>query len=657
MRLTVLAGVVRLAIVVGIVAPTTARGAETFGSLAQRLPAQTCLAIFSDDVSQTCEAFQKTRLGEKLGGPDFKPLIDELARLNLASALRLRPAFGFDWSDLAKVREPGGVAFFPLTDGSLGSAWLFVSDANGASEPACLVAAAAYFKGQGYRDTVTRTAARTLTIWQPPAARKEESPKVTFVANGIYGVANSQAAAEMLLGISADKSLASAPAFQKLGPSVATEDAAAVRFFLQPLQLGELVQKTEAAAKKETTPQPAKDAKAKSTPVVKNAKSAAEDKKANAKKNKKSKDPKGEDDIAAAARRLGWDGLQAVAGTVSFRAAAPLEWQLQATALAPTPYRGAMRMLEIEPGPLGELPPWIRGNAINFTTWQWNFSHAMKGFGNLFDEANEPGPDGEGLFEDMLDGLRDDAEGVQVDLRRDVFEHLGPHVYRVVMPTPPPAPVAIAGRDKQSDHPWLIATEVRDSKTVLAALVRFYKGDDRVRHTKSGKFDVWTVGAGASLFVEGESDSVVNVRALALGQGQLLFSTSLDLLNEALQGPPGGAPLRSDAAWTRLREWIKTKESDQTAIRSFARLDEVLEPSYQLAMQKSTDEPDSGVGALWRLLLFGNSKGAEAVSDAAVPKFDALRAGLPPAALVLSRTAEGWSVSLGILAPDSTSAP
>jgi len=198
---------------------------------------------------------------------------------------------------------------------------------------------------------------------------------------------------------------------------------------------------------------------------------------------------------------------------------------------------------------------------------------------------------------------------------------------------------------------------VRDSKTVLAALVRFYKGDDRVRHTKNGRFDVWTVGAGASLFVEGESDSVVNVRALALGQGQLLFSTSLELLNEALQGPPHVAVLRGDASWTRLREWMKTKESDKTAIRSFARLDEVLEPSYQLAIQKSTDEADSGVGALWRLLMFGNSKGAEAVSDAAVPKFDALRAGLPPAALVLSRTAEGWSVSLGILAPDSTSAP
>jgi hypothetical protein len=343
--------------------------------------------------------------------------------------------------------------------------------------------------------------------------------------------------------------------------------------------------------------------------------------------------------------------LQAIAGTVSFQADAPCEWQLQAFLLAPQPYHSAMRMLELDAGTLGELPGWIRADSVSYAAWQWNFPQAMKGFGSLFDEANEPGPDGEGLFEDMLDGLRDDAEGVQVDLRRDVFAHLGPHVFRVVDRRD------AANAEENQERPWLIGTEVRDMKSVLAALTRFYKGDKRVEHATLGKYDVWTVGEGASLFVEGESDSVVNVRALALGQGQLLFSTDVELLNAALQPLTVTSALRGDVAWTRLRDWIKRRESDKTAMRCFSRLDGVFEPSYRLATNGKPGESEDGVAGLWRLLLYGNTKGVADLSAAATPKFDALHAALPPATMVMSQTSDGWKIHVGVLAPDPNPTP
>jgi hypothetical protein len=289
------------------------------------------------------------------------------------------------------------------------------------------------------------------------------------------------------------------------------------------------------------------------------------------------------------------------------------------------------------------LPDWIAADVTSATLWRWDFPQAMKGFGNLFDEANEPGPDGVGLFEDMLDGLRDDPEGVQVDLRRDVFEHLGPDLLNVT--------------DRRGEHTkeqphgdrTLYVTRVRDIDRVTDALLRFYRGDKRVEHVRVGNYQVWTVPEGNSLFVEGESDSVVSVRALAIGEGQMLFGTDIGLLGSALAARPSGALLREDASLERLWRSVKERHGDAGALWGVARLDQVLEPAYRRATSAEKSD-DAGVsGALWRILLFGTADEEADVPYAAAPQFDRLRIALPPAATVLSKSPDGFSVTIGAL--------
>ena len=65
----------------------------------------------------------------------------ELATREQASALCLRPMFGFDWSDVAEVHDPGGVVAFGLPDEQTSEAWLFVPTKPPEKTPACLVAA------------------------------------------------------------------------------------------------------------------------------------------------------------------------------------------------------------------------------------------------------------------------------------------------------------------------------------------------------------------------------------------------------------------------------------------------------------------------------------------------------------------------------------
>ncbi len=275
----------------------------------------------------------------------------------------------------------------------------------------------------------------------------------------------------------------------------------------------------------------------------------------------------------------------------------------------------------------------------------------MQGFGTLYDQANEPGPDGEGLFEDVLDGLRDDPEGVQVDLRRELFEQLGPEVIQITDEGGSAATGAGSNDEAASTERLLFVAKVRDAAKVADALARFYKGDDRVQHDKWGAYQVWTVGDNASLFVEGESDSLVTVRGIALGEGQLLFSTDVSLLKSAVAPDVSGtAKLSDDAVWQQLLGWCESKLTNATALESLVRLDRVAEASYQVAITpppadtadaEATNNEDEADGEsveaaeplaarLWRLMLFGGTKADAQMPFGAAPPFqqlqDALRA-------------------------------
>jgi hypothetical protein len=293
-----------------------------------------------------------------------------------------------------------------------------------------------------------------------------------------------------------------------------------------------------------------------------------------------------------------------------------------------------------------ELPDFVSATMTSVSLWKWDFPKAMKGFGALFDEANEPGPDGVGLFEDMLDGLRDDPEGVQVDLRREVFAHLGPDILSIADQLGPKTDEAPNG-DRT-----LYITTVRDLPTVTSALQRFYQGDDRVKHEQQQGYHIWTVPAGASLFVEGESDSVVSIRALALGEGRMLFGTDEQLLRNTLSGIAPTEGLKDAPEWSSLWQGMKEQVGNRGASWSLLRLEDLLAPSYAEAIAAPPAERDreqqagpSALSGLWRVLLFGTADDKTEVPLAAAPAFSNWQSSLPPTSAALTESESGLSAA------------
>ena len=599
----------------------------------EHAPVNTCLAVYSHDLAATCAAFTKTELGGKLAGQPFEPLIASLYQRGKASALRLRPLFGFDWSDLAATRDSGGMLVFPLDDGAQGVVWLFSPAEVQRDTPRCLTAAAEYFNSHGFQGSTSTRGGANFSAFAPPRDRESEPTRVLFATSKLYGVANSQAAADAVLAVTADKSLAAQSnvvSFADADTNVEESDLSSVRFLLRPFQLWELVR--------------------------------AQNKDAAAAESDESDDDSEEDEVAAA-KRIGLSAVQWVAGKLRF-ADESCEWAVDATMQIERPYRGAMRIFEFQPGPLSKLPDWIASDVTTAGVWRWDFPLAMKGFGTLYDQANEPGPYGEGLFEDMLDGLRDDPEGVQVDLRRDIFQQLAPELTRISDAGPAADGDSSDEANQETPGRWLYVADVPDVPRVVDALSRFYKGDERVKRQSWSGFDVWTVEGNASLFVEGESDSLVTVRGLAVGDGKLIFSTDAALLRDAVEQTTRGAKLADDQGWQRLLEWSQAHTDETTAFQSLLRPDRLLEPSYTAATsgpppmpEEATSEDDEApqvqaeplAARLLRVLLFGDTSEGKEVPYSAAPQFEVLRDALEKGAIVMSQTEGGWMIRFGVI--------
>jgi hypothetical protein len=161
-----------------------------------------------------------------------------------------------------------------------------------------------------------------------------------------------------------------------------------------------------------------------------------------------------------------------------------------------------------------------------------------------------------------------------------------------------------------------------------------------------GEYEVWTVPEGASLFVEGESDSVVSVRALALGKNHMIFGTDIEQLKNALAAGGSGPRWKQDATWSRLWKSLNERHPQPGALWSMTRLEQVLEPAYQRAVRKPEKEAEDGLAAaLWRILLFGTADEEADVPYAAAPSYDRVKAALPPAGTFLSESEQGFHIT------------
>jgi hypothetical protein len=571
------------------------------------IPTDVALAVVTDNLSATAAAWERTRWGAALSGMAFDPLRRELRSRDLATPLHLRPWFGVDWAELANWQGP--VALIVFGDGKAAySALLFPTSTGG--DPSPLAGAMSrYLTTKRLTRNEGMASGFRVVSGRLPVGDQPASGPASLASDRLFAIANNRSAALHLARVLASdefKPLSSQSEYRESTASAAeVAGAQRIRFWIRPLPLWTLARLGDAGQRRP--------------------------------------------DWLAIGQRQGFDAVRSVSGIAEFREAGASEIELRGKVAITSPLTKAARLLELKSGPAPEIPQWLAGEFASLSLWQCDFPVAITSFGLIFDELAEPGPSGQGLFKDLLDGLRDDPEGPRVDLRREVFPHLGPQVLSVVdRPASAETEAAQPAGGNSSPSGSLLVFQCRNSAAVKMALTRFYKSDEEVRHELLGADSLWTIGPGKSLFVEGGGESQMQVRAVLVTNDALLAASHPETLSRRVRAGTASKLDRGELFPTWIR-WQSDVATGQTSYRGAIMEESLLERAYaqvQGAQPMTTEEWQ--VRAL-RFLLWGSASSQPDVDASALPAWSDVRSALGATGLTLDVSPTGFVLRGAVL--------
>jgi hypothetical protein len=245
-------------------------------------------------------------------------------------------------------------------------------------------------------------------------------------------------------------------------------------------------------------------------------------------------------------KQQGFTAIKAVGGFLSFRCERYAYFQRIAV-LAPPPYDRGMGLLRFLPGDNFAPESWVagpspqqgkksaRGEAAIHSVFYLDLNKAFESLGPAFDK----GIGEQGAFQKVVEALKNDRDGPQLDLRQELVNQL---TGRVTLFTD-----SVEEGDKTSVR-QLLAFQVKDPQVVEQAVFKFVDGDDRVRERKVQKQTLWVHTP--------RGTSRVPSLAIAVARGNLFVSTQVDLMVKVLTGDSQQQQLRDQEDYQQVQKEV-----------------------------------------------------------------------------------------------------
>ena len=366
-------------------------------------------------------------------------------------------------------------------------------------------------------------------------------------------------------------------------------------------------------------------------------------------------------DMMKVLRHQGFDAIKAIGGQLALMTEEH-EVLHQTYVYAPAvqtengeKYRDAAQLLDFPNQ--GELIPqaWVPGNASGYTSFSWNVQKAFYAFKPLVNAIA-----GDKIFDDILDGIRDDPRGPMVDIRRDVISHLGNRATSFNDNRPPIGP--------ESER-FLFAIELTNEDAVRRAVDRAMRSDpDATEHSISGH-TVWEIlkeqkevevdeldidGLGdfdtEDDFDESEEDqgAMLPNSAITVAHGNLLVSNHVDLIKDVLKPRAEMPTLSEDAEFKQVSAVLRALGAGDDSFRFFTRIDQVCRVSYELLRVGKMPESQSMLGNVLNRLLGPEDEELlreQQVDGRTMPEFQWVQRYLGLAGAFIRSDEQGWFIS------------
>ncbi|MCA9120755.1 MAG: hypothetical protein H6822_32555 [Planctomycetaceae bacterium] len=378
-------------------------------------------------------------------------------------------------------------------------------------------------------------------------------------------------------------------------------------------------------------------------------------------------------DMLRVLQNQGFTAIQGIGGQISFKTkehdirhhtliyAPPVE--RKAGDLAVTKYDLAARMLEFpnktEVAPMSWIP---RGLATHLT-FNWKMKDAFWYAESLVNEIA-----GDEVFKDVIENIQFDPHGPQIDIEKELTNHLGERAtvlgdYR--LPITP------------KSERMMVAIEVTNPETVMQTVNKAMENDPAAKKREHNGHVIWELlneeAEVAEIQIEGfdggfgfdtpaveseeEDKPFIPNSAVTVANGHLLIATHVDYIVDVLEPPSTADSLAEAVDFQAVSDALVGLQSNEDSFRLFARTDEAYHVTYDLLRQGKMPESESMLGKLLNAMFTSEDAEEDELREqqldgSKLPEFQIVRRYLGPTGFFVRTVDDGWTVAGCLLTKD-----
>lgn len=367
----------------------------------------------------------------------------------------------------------------------------------------------------------------------------------------------------------------------------------------------------------------------------------------------------------------GFDAIQGIGGFINL-AVNPQQDIVHRTAIYAPPkpgtegkpakdkYRLAMRMAEISNRPAMPVQKWAPRMTATYSTANLDIQNAFDHVESLFDELSGY----EGAFRTTLDSFKDDPYGPEIDVRKQLVEHLGKRITMMTDYTLPITPEC---------ERYLFVVEVKSPDLMRSPIDKLMENDGALRREVNG-VSYWEIVPEEETLTSGdfsddlpsiddtgaESDlpgnggrreRVLRRAAVCLHEDELIVASDVEFLRQVLFGVDDRESLAKSLDFKTTMQQLGKLAFDERCSWSFFRTDESIRPSYELIRQGLMPQSQTFFGRVLNELLTTQEDEEQGilrkqrVDGSQLPTFELARRYFGPAARAIRTDADGWFIT------------
>ncbi|MCC9599735.1 membrane or secreted protein [Stieleria sp. JC731] len=314
------------------------------------------------------------------------------------------------------------------------------------------------------------------------------------------------------------------------------------------------------------------------------------------------------------------------------------------------------RMLQPVNQPLPPVPAWPTADCGAFYRVNWDLETAFWSAESLVNAAL-----GDDLFRPMLDGIRDDVEGPQVDFAKDFIPNLDDQILLITDNTKPVSP--------ESDR-MLVAVRIVNPDVVAEVIRKWMEVEPDAQKLDVAEFDVWQVEPGSGTSdddldadlaelgfgddLEDDVDPLLNHWSIAVvrseAEAYLMFSSHSEFLvkmGQRVLSAATGDGLDSTETCKSVTEAMKDLGAQEVFIDGVYQPHVSLRARYELLRQGKLKDSDSLLANLIRRFAEDEQENGQAdpLKASLLPPFAEIESYLKGGGVYWSKSDEGWEMT------------